>query len=196
MKRAKLLVLLVLPVLAMAVPVTAAADNPYDPYALAPVSTGHVVTWSTAHPSNDATSTSRDAPVTRARELLTRSRYLDDAANLDEKAATELAAKLASMRTAAKTARERAERATVEDKEALGARADDLETDVVVSEAEVNFKRKTAADNRRVARDLRVRAVKLVREAPTAEEPTVLACDPPFRFTPDGRKIYRIECLK
>jgi len=193
MKRAKPLVFLVF---ALAVPTTAAADNPYDPYALAPVSAGHVVTWSTAHASNDATSVSRDSPVTRARELLTRSRFLDEAANVDERAAVELAAKLPSLRTAAKTARERADRATVEDKEALGARADDLETDVVVSEAEITFKRKTAADNRRVARDLRVRAVKLVREGPLAEEPTVLACDPPFRFTPDGRKIYRIECLK
>ena len=51
-----------------------------------------------------------------------------------------------------------------------------------------------AADNRRVARELRARAVKLVRETP-AERGEATSCDPPFRFTPDGRKIYRLECL-
>ena len=61
------------------------------------------------------------------------------------------------------------------------------------------FVPKTEGDVRmacNIARELRVRAVKLVREAPATEEPTALACDPPFRYTPDGRKIYRIECLK
>ena len=193
MRRAHLLVTLALGLLLPALPATASAD---DPYGLAPGFAGNLSTWGSARAINDATSVTRDSPVTRARELLTRSRFLDEAAAFDDKAATELTTKLASLRTAAKTARERADRATVEDKDVLGARADDLEADIIVSEAEVAFKRKTAADNRRVARELRVRAVKLVREAPATEEPTALACDPPFRYTPDGRKIYRIECLK
>ena len=65
-----------------------------------------------------------------------------------------------------------------------------------MSEAEVTFKRKTAADNRRVARELRVRAVKLVRDAPAAEDANTSACDPPFHYTADGRKVYRLECLR
>ena len=151
-------------------------------------------------PPADATSVSRDSPVTRARELLTRSRFLDEAAATDDKAATELAGRLASLRAAAKAARDRADHATPDERELMGARADDLETDVIVSEAEVTFKRKTAADNRRLARELRGRAVKLVREAPSVEEATPAVydplCDPPFRFTADGRKVYRVECLK
>jgi hypothetical protein len=128
--------------------------------------------------------------------MLTRARFLDEAAAIDEKAATELANRLSSLRVAAKTARDKAERATPDERELLGARAEDLETDLVVSEAEVTFKRRTAVENRRVARELRARAVKLVREAPTFEDPTANACDPPFRFTADGRKSYRVECLK
>jgi len=193
MKRAPLLVTLVSTLLLSR---TSLAD-PYDPSAMPPGSFGNLPTWGTAHAINDATSVTRDAPVTRARELLTRSRFLDDAASVDEKAAAELTARLPALRAAAKGARERTERAGEGDKDLLGARADDLEADVIVSEAEVTFKRKTAADNRRAARDLRVRAVKLAREpASASEEPAVLACDPPFRFTADGRKIYRLECLK
>lgn len=189
MRRALLLVTLAF---AIVVPASALAD---DPYGLAPGSAGNLPTWGNARAINDATSVSRDAPVTHARELLTLARSLDDAANVDEKAATELAAKLVSLRIAAKAARDGADRATVEDKEILGARAEDLETEIFVSEAEVVFMRTTAADNRRLARGLRRRAVKLVREAPPHEEPTAV-CDPPFRYTPDGRKIYRIECFK
>lgn len=186
------------------VPGTAYAD---DPYGLAPgqhssAGRGGVydptfATWGGGvRTSLDATSVSRDSPVTRAREILTRARFLDDAAATDEKNAADLASHLASLRAAAKTAREKAERATPEERELLGARADDLETDVIVSEAEISFKRRTAADNRRVARELRLRAVKLVREAPAEEAATASACDPPFRFTADGRKVYRVECLK
>jgi hypothetical protein len=190
MKRAQLLVTLAL---AMVLPATAHAD---DPYGLAPGAARNLSTWGSAQEINDATSVTRDAPVTRAREHLTRSRFLDEAANADEKAATELAAKLVSLRIAAKTARERADRANADDKEALVARAEDLEADVIVSEAEVLFKRKTAAHNRRIAGELRARAIKLAHEVDVSEEKTASRCDPPFRFTPDGRKIYRIECLK
>ncbi len=169
-----------------------------DPYGLAPGSGSTFATWggSGGGPSADATSVSRSSPITRARDMLTRAKFLDEAAIIDEKAAIELAAKLSSMRAAAKTARVTADRATGDERELLGARAEDLEADVVVSEAEVTFKRKTAADNRRVARDLRVRAVKLVRDAPATEDANASACDPPFHYTADGRKIYRLECLR
>ena len=180
---------------ALFVPIIALAD---DPYGLAPDGPATLPTWGNARALYDPSTTgvARDAPVARARQLLTRARLLDDAALADEKAAADLVAKLPPLRIAAKVARDRADRATSEDKEALGARADDLETDVIVSEAEVTFKRKIAANNRRYARELRARAVMLATEAPLAEEATASTCDPPFRFTPDGRKIYRIECLK
>lgn len=185
-------------VFALALPGTALAD---DPYGLSPGSASSspstLTTWG-GHGSAvvDATSVSRDSPVTRAREMLTRARFLDEAATVDEKAAIDLANRLGTLRASAKVARERADKASPEERELLGARADDLETDLIVSEAEVTFKRRTAAENRRVARELRLRAVKLVREAPVFEDPTANVCDPPFRFTADGRKTYRVECLK
>lgn len=190
-------------VVASVVPSTAFADDPYGLGAgkAPPLTSNAPTTWGGGRgsPPVDATSVSRDAPVTRARDMLTRARYLDDAAAIDEKAATELLGRLTSMRTAAKTARERAERAPAEERELMGARADDLETDIIISEAEVTFKRKTASENRQVARELRLRAVKVVREEPAQTQiydPTASVCDPPFRYTADGRKIYRVECLK
>ena len=56
-----------------------------------------------------------------------------------------------------------------------------------------------AVGNRRIARDLRARAVKIVKEVKDLNEgvaDTAAMCNPPFHYTPDGRKIYRIECLK
>jgi len=183
---------------ALAVPGAALADDPYGLAASA--SSGSptaLTTWGGRGSSLvDATSVTRDSPVTRAREMLTRARFLDEAATVDEKAAVDLASRLGTLRAAAKVARERADKASPDERELLGARADDLETDVIVSEAEITFKRRTAADNRRVARELRLRAVKLVREAPAFEDAAATSCDPPFRFTADGRKIYRVECLK
>lgn len=166
-------------------------------------------TWGGVHSTDvGATSTSLDAPVTRARELLGRARFLDDAATADEKAATELQARIGPLRTSAKAARDKADHAGSDDKEVLVARAEDLETDLAVSEAEITFKRRAAADNRRVARELRQRAVRLVRDTPgspgyptesvaDAERTPIrmVSCDPPFRFTADGRKLYRLECL-
>jgi hypothetical protein len=175
----------------------ARADNLYEPYGLAPGAGSAIATWgSRTAPPADATSVARDAPATRARDMLSRARFLDDAASVDEKAATELAARIPSLRTAAKAARDRAERGTPEERELLGARAEDLETDVVISEAEITFKRSTAAENRRTAHELRLRAMRLVREPTRTDEPVASACDPPFRYTADGRKVYRVECLK
>jgi hypothetical protein len=136
--------------------------------------------------------------VSRARELLDRARFLDEAALAAEKTATDLTTRLPNLRIAAKAARDRASRAKAADPERdnLLARAEDLEVDVAVSEAEVSVKRRVAVDNRRVARELRARAVRLVREGADDEPAPVSSCDPPFRYTQDGRKIYRVECLK
>jgi len=154
-----------------------------------------IVTWGAppAHTVDNAAPVEESTPVMKARDLLSRAKFLDEAATADEKASTELATRLPALRTAAKVARERADKATGADREHLVATAEDLETEVTVSEAEAADKRRAAVDNRRVARELRARAVKLVREG-VVEEAT--SCDPPFRFTPDGRKIYRLECLK
>lgn len=192
---AKVLSLAALTILC-ALPREAHADDPYGLGPGAGQSSGTTLaTWGGSHVA-DATSVTRTSPITRARDMLTRARFLDEAAVIDEKAAVELAAKLSSMRAAAKAARVTADRATGDERELLGARAEDLEADVVVSEAEVTFKRRTAADNRRVARELRMRAVKLVRDAPATEDANANACDPPFHYTADGRKIYRLECLR
>jgi hypothetical protein len=135
-----------------------------------------------------------DTPVGRARDLLARARLLDEAAAADEKSANEIGTRLPTLRASAKTARDRADHASGNDRETLVSRAEDLEADLAVSEAEATAKRQSALENRRVARELRTRAVRLVREAPS--EPPSSPCDPPYRFTADGRKIYRIECLK
>jgi hypothetical protein len=149
------------------------------------------VTWGGS--GHAATAAQEESPVSRARELLVRAKFLDDAATLDDKMVTDITSRLTAMRLAAKVARDRADRATND--ESLAAKAEELEADLTVSEAEVAFRKRTAAENRRVARELRVRAVRVVREAPV-DDAVASACDPPFRFTADGRKIYRVECLK
>jgi len=151
------------------------------------------VTWGATPSAN--TPPADESPVSKARDLMARAKFLDDAATSDERSATELTAKLPALRAAAKAARDKADKATAADKEPLEAKAEELETDVTVSEAEQAEKKRTAADNRRVARELRARAVKVVKETP-AEREDAMSCDPPFRFTADGRKIYRLECLK
>jgi hypothetical protein len=148
-----------------------------------------VTSVSTASPPAD------ESPVSRARDLIARAKLLDEAATNDEKSAIEIAARLPALRTSAKAARDRADHASGNDRESLVSRAEDLEADLAVSEAETTARRHSAVDNRRAARDLRARAVKLVREAPV-EVASSSSCDPPYRFTADGRKIYRIECLK
>lgn len=167
------------------------ADPPPNPYGPPPA-----VTIGTDAPSPQPLRplTAEESIVSRAREMLNRARFLDEAATNDEKAAVDLAARLPGIRVAAKAARDRADRATGADKEALVSKAEDLEAEIAVSEAELAMKKRAAAEDRRVARDLRVRAVRLVREAP--DDSTVGVCDPPYRFTADGRKIYRVECLK
>jgi hypothetical protein len=164
-------------------------------------------------PSSDKPSTERsstDKPtassaskeervVARARELLDRARSLDEAAALDDKTAADVAARLPNLRIAAKAARDRVSRMKETDPnhESLLARAEDLEVDVAVSEAEASVKKRAAADDRRVARDLRARAMRVLRKGTLDEEAlSVGPCDPPFRYTWDGRKVYRIECLK
>jgi hypothetical protein len=44
---------------------------------------------------------------------------------------------------------------------------------------------------------LRARAIHIVREGAADTTAQVApSCDPPFRYTSDGRKIYRIECFR
>jgi hypothetical protein len=168
----------------------ALADPPANPYA-ASSPPGAPVTL-----SSDRTLTAEESVVMRAREMLNRARFLDEAAVNDDKAAIDLATRLPNLRVAAKSARDRADRATGADKEALVSKAEDLEADLAISEAELAMKKRAAAEDRRVARDLRARAVRLVRDGALAEDLALGACDPPYRFTADGRKIYRVECLK
>lgn len=166
-----------------------------------PVCTPAAPASTAAHASPSASSSSPssadESPVARARDLLARARLLDEAALGDEKSAVEIAARLPALRATAKTARDKADRASGEDRETLVSRAEDLEADVAISEAETTAKKRAAVDNRRMARELRARAVRLVREAPV-ESPANAGspCDPPYRYTADGRKIYRVECLK
>jgi hypothetical protein len=103
------------------------------------------------------------SPVALARELLLRARRLDESATTDEKVAAALAAELPAKRTAAKVARDIANKAVPEQKAAADARAEDLETDVIVTEAEITARRNAASDDRRMAKDLRARAVRLAQ---------------------------------
>jgi hypothetical protein len=137
-----------------------------------------------------------ESAVGRARELLGRARFLDEAAATSEKEAIDLDKRLPALRIAAKAARDRADRSKDAEHDALLSKAEDLEADVVISEAELVLMRRIASEDRRVARELRAKAVRLVRESAGEEAPVSSTCDPPFRFTPDGRKIYRVECLK
>src|SRR5690349_5666786 len=77
-----------------------------------------------------------DSPVARARELLASAKLLDETAATDEKAAAEIALRLPVLRASAKAARDRADRASGEEREVLVARAEDLEADLAVTEAE------------------------------------------------------------
>lgn len=175
-----------------------AASTPPVCTPAAPASTAaHASPPASSSSSSASPSSTDESPVARARDLLARARLLDEAALGDEKSAVEIAARLPALRATAKTARDKADRASGEDRETLVSRAEDLEADVAISEAETTAKKRAAVDNRRMARELRARAVRLVREAPV-ESPANAGspCDPPYRYTADGRKIYRVECLK
>lgn len=114
---------------------------------------------------------SPDLMVRRAREMLVRAKFLDETATSDERLAADLMLRLPTLRKAASVARDKAEHATASDQDALIQHADELEADLAVSEAEVTVKKRLAADNRRMARELRIRAVGLVREATVAVQP-------------------------
>ncbi len=172
------------------------ADGPCTPGPAAAPQTWGASTASTSLSTTSRSTTSDESPVAHARDLLARARLLDEAATSDEKTANELATRIPALRASAKAARDRADRAAGDDREALVSRAEDLEADLAVSEAEASAKRRSAVENRRVARELRARAVRTVREAPIDPPAPTASCDPPYRFTADGRRIYRIECLK
>ncbi len=182
-------------IVAVALAGAARADEPTNPFA-ASSPPGAPVTIGTAPPSASAAQrpiAAEELVVGRAREMLMRARFLDEAATNDDKTAADIAARLPTLRTAAKGARDRADKAKDPEKDALVARAEDLEAELAVSEAELAMKKRSAAEDRRVARELRVRAVRLVRDG---GDELASVCDPPFRYTADGRKIYRVECLK
>lgn len=144
-----------------------------------------------------------ESPVARARELLGRAKLLDEEALVDERVAADLDKRLPGLRDAAKAARAASERARPEAKDAALARAETLEADLAVSEIEVGARRRSAGENRRVARELRERAVRVARGEPPKVEPArpplylpaASDCAPPYAFTPDGRKVYKLECL-
>lgn len=162
---------------------------------------GAVTTWgvgsTTVSTAPAATPPVLDSPVARARDLLARAKILDDQAASDDRASVDIAAHLPALRLSAKSARDRADHATGDDREELTAKAEDLEADVIVSEAEVISRKRAAADNRQTAAALRARAIHIVREgaADTTSQVTS-SCDPPFRYTNDGRKVYRVECFR
>lgn len=169
-----------------------------------PASTAPIATWGVVPPAPAAPSPANVAPtlvtqgpieeaspVHRARDLLERAKVLEESAAVDDRAATTLTQRLPSLTNAAKVARDRASRAPTDP--TLGAQAETLEADVAVTEAEIASHRSAAAEHRRLARDLRSRALRLVKDPPVVVE---TSCDPPYRFTADGRKSYRLECLR
>lgn len=147
-----------------------------------------------------------ESVVRHAREMVDRAKFLEEAAAVDEKAAWEIAKRIDDLRQRLRVAKDRvlAAKDTDRDKDALVAKAEEIDADLVVSEAEVITKRRAVIENRRVARDLRAAAVKMVKEAPIdalrdsrGGEPASLAwaCNPPFSYDLSGRKIYRLQCL-
>lgn len=100
--------------------------------------------------------------VALARELLVCARGQDEAALGDEKIAAALAAELPAKRAAAKAARDAAKKASADQREAFEARAEDLETEVIITEADIASRRNAAAEQRKSAKELRARAVRLV----------------------------------
>lgn len=156
-----------------------------------------ITTWGA--PAGSSATPVLDSPVARARDLLARAKILDEQATSDEKTSAELAIRLPQLKASAKAAREKAEKAMGDERDAAVAHAEELEADVTVSEAEIISRKRTAADHRQTASMLRARALHIVRDG-AADGPAVQQananCDPPFRFTADGRKIYRVECFR
>jgi hypothetical protein len=162
-----------------------------------PCTPAPIATWGATPASNAVTAAPvLDSPVARARDLLARAKILDEQATSDEKSSAELAVRLPQLKATAKVAREKAEKATGEERDRAIALAEELEADVTVSEAEIIAKKRSAADNRQTASMLRARALHIVREGAEPAAAPSSSCDPPFRFTPDGRKIYRVECFR
>ena len=138
-----------------------------------------------------------EAVVGRARDLLARARVLDETAANDERFVVDLGKALPALRVAAKAVRERAGRAEAAarpEAEALTARAEELEAELAVDEVEVAVRRHAAESTRRLARELRALAVRVIKEPPSTAD-AAATCDPPYRYTADGRKLYRVECF-
>jgi hypothetical protein len=106
-----------------------------------------------------------DPPVTQARDMLTRAKQLDEVAKTAEREVITLEQRLPGLRTSAEAARKRAKNG----EQALVAEAENLEADLIVSEAEVASKRKASIEARETAHTLRSHAVRLVIVAPPAK---------------------------
>jgi hypothetical protein len=180
-----------------AAPFVARADGPCTPQPPAPQASTQRVNAPAPAPEVE------ESPIARARDLLAHAKILDDAATSDERVAAELERKLGVMREGARLARIQVDRAKPVDRDAALARAETLEADLVVSEIEIASRRRAASDNRKSALDLRERAVRAAKGEPQREAPrtpplylpTQAECTPPFVYAPDGRKIYKLECL-
>lgn len=139
-----------------------------------------------------------ETPPSRARSMLARARFLDEAAGAEERIARDLTAALPAKRTAATAARAKVAHGPPEFKDVFTADAENLEAELAVSEAEIDFRKRLASEDRAIARDLRVRAVRVARDAmggPTSDA-LATSCDPPFYYSGDGLKKYRMECFR
>jgi hypothetical protein len=126
-----------------------------------------------------------DGRITRARELLGRARKADESATQDQKVANELSKKLDGLRQQAIAARRSADVAQPQDREDAVALAEQAEAELALSEAEIVQRRTAATDARKAARDLRDRALRVMRgeEKAAAAVPRPLGsreCRSPF----------------
>lgn len=145
-----------------------------------------------------------DDPTVRARRLLDRARTLDEGAARNEAAARDVELRLPKLRADARAAREAVNRAPVAARASAEARAEDLEADVAVSESELTLKRRLAVEQRRQARELRSTAITIAKDGVSAGDAATrsassedfLGCARPLQLSPDGSKVFRIECFR
>jgi hypothetical protein len=121
---------------------------------------------------NGSELTGSPEPVLRARVLLKRARLLEDTANTDDKAVTQLEVWLPELRKAVQDARKRG------DAEA----ADTLDADLVTTEAELTLKRRLVTENRRTAHELRVLAARIAKVPDTDDAKLLSDCKSPPIF--------------
>jgi len=143
--------------------------------------------------------------LAQARDLIARARVLDEVAASEEKLAVELAKKVAAQRSEVKRLRHAA--TFRPEKDALTDRADAIEAELLVNELDIEEQKHAAAEHHRSARELREHAVDVVRgrvayvvhrhRDPLLPMyiPADWECSPPYTLQPDGRRLYKHECL-